>query len=441
MKKTPLLIANAQGFWGDRNSAAATLLSQRPEIDFITFDYLAEVSLSIMAIQKEKNPQLGYAEDFLEVIKSLIPFWKKGLRPKLISNAGGLNPQACAQKCSEILKNEGLEQLKIRVVNGDDVLDRLKQNPDLPLYQNLETGQPLTDILPQLVTANAYLGAKPIVDALNQEADIVITGRVADPSLTVAPAAYHYKWDLNDYKKIAQATVAGHLIECGTQVTGGISTNWLQIPSPETIGYPIVEMEESGDFVITKPKGSGGVVNLQTVKEQLLYEIGDPNRYLSPDATVSFTKLQVDEIGNNRVSVKGAIGSEAPSTWKVSATYRDGFRADGMLVIIGKEAVKKAKKCGEILLKRVSLQGFSLEHTNIECLGNDSASLGILQPHRVTECVLKVSARDHNRQALECFVKEFAPLVTSGPQGLTGYLFGRPKIRPVFGYWPCLVTL
>jgi len=439
MKKKPLYIANAQGFWGDRNSAAATLLKQMPEIDYLTLDYLAEVSLSIMAIQRAQDPTLGYARDFLEVILSLIPFWKSGSRTKVIANAGGLNPQACALECAKILKKMDCGHLKIHIVSGDNVLPNLLSNPSLKLYQNLDTEESLETILPKLVTANAYLGAWPIIEALREGADIVITGRIADPSLTVAPAAFHFGWERTAFKQLACATVAGHLIECGTQATGGISTDWLQLPSPETIGFPVIEMYENGDFVITKPPGTGGLVNQQIIKEQLLYEIGDPNRYLSPDATVSFLDITLEDAGSDRILVKGCKGSKPPDTYKVSATYKQGFRADGMLTIIGSDAPRKARKCGEILLKRVEQAGYVLQNSLIECLGGGDAALGILSNPSVTECILKVSVADERKEALECFIKEFAPLVTSGPQGTTGYLFGRPKIRQVFGYWPCLI--
>ncbi|PJD96702.1 MAG: hypothetical protein CK425_05000 [Parachlamydia sp.] len=439
MDRKPLYIANAQAFWGDRNSAAATLLKQMPEIDYLTFDYLAEVSLSIMAIQRAQDPSLGYARDFLEVITSLIPFWKSGSRAKVIANAGGLNPQGCAQECKKILNKMGCGDLKVYTVTGDDVLPHLLSNPSLKLYHNLDSDESLETILPKLITANAYLGAWPIIEALKDGADIVITGRVADPSLTVAPAAFHFGWDRTAFDQLASATVAGHLIECGTQVTGGICTDWLNIPSPETIGYPVVEMYENGEFVITKAPGTGGMVNQQIVKEQLLYEIGDPSRYLSPDVTVSFLEIRLTDAGPDRILVKGCRGSTPPDTYKVSATYKQGFRADGMLTVVGCEAVKKARKCGEILLKRVAQAGYLLQHSLIECLGGGDASLGILPPSSSTECVLKVSTADERKEALECFVKEFAPLVTSGAQGTTGYLFGRPKVRPVFGYWPCLI--
>jgi hypothetical protein len=428
-------IGNAQGFWGDSPGAAARLLKQQPDLDYLTLDYLAELSMSILAIQKEKDPAGGYAKDFLDVIGSLIPFWKNGSKVKVVANAGGLNPQACAKACAELLKKHGLH-LVIGTVTGDDVLDVLNEGP------NLETGEPLSTIKDRLVTANAYLGAAPIAEALEKGADIVITGRVADPSLTVGPCMHHFKWKESDYDKIAGATIAGHLIECGTQVTGGISTKWLQIENPAAIGFPIVEVSEDGSCIVTKPLGTSGCVDEQTVKEQLLYEIGDPAHYLSPDATVSFLTLKLRVEGPNRVHLSDATGGPPPSTYKVSATYRDGFRAEGMIALFGRETLKKAQKCGEIVLQRVKEAGFDLQRSCVECLGGGDVVPGVFSNRKpdLLECVLRIAVADSRKEAVEYFTKEIAPLVTSGPQGITGYSSGRPHVRPVFGYWPCLIA-
>lgn len=431
MKK--IKIGNAQGFWGDSPGAAARLLQQQPNLDYITMDFLAELSMSILAVQKEKDPLSGYAKDFLETIRFLIPFWQKGSKVKLIANAGGLNPQGCAKACAKILKESGVK-LTIGLVEGDDVLSLLEEGT------NLETGKPLSMVKERLVTANAYLGAEPIAKALDQGADIVITGRVADPSLTVAPCLHHFKWKLEDYDKIAGGTIAGHLIECGTQVTGGISTRWLDIEDPADMGFPFVEVAEDGSFIITKPAGSKGIVNEETVKEQLLYEIGDPANYLSPDATVSFLSLALKQVGENQILVTGAKGKAPPSTLKVSASYRDGYKAEGMIVLFGQEVIKKAKRSGELVLKRVKEAGFDLRETKVECLGRGDVVPGIFEePKNLIECVLRIAVADPRKEAVECFTKEIAPLVTSGPQGTTGYSAGRPTVRPIFGYWPCLI--
>lgn len=435
-------IGNAQAFWGDSPRAAARLVQQWPDLDFLTMDYLSEVSMSIMAIQREKDPQSGYARDFIEVIKSLVPLWKEGAKVRIVTNAGGLNPLGCAQACAEILQAATFRSWKIGVVYGDDVLNIMDNDSSNENYQNLETGEPLSAVKSKLVTANAYLGAHPIVKALEEGADIVITGRVADPSLTVAPCLASFAWSWQDYDKIAGATIAGHLIECGTQVTGGVSTNWLGVPDPANIGFPVVEVSSDGSFIITKPEGTGGLVSEQTVKEQLLYEIGDPDNYLSPDITASFLSLQLQTIGPNHVKIEGAKGKPAPEKFKVSATYRDGYKVEGFLAVFGRHAPEKARRCGEVILERVKQAGYSLSRTTIECLGALDIVPGVfdkVDSECSLECVLRITAADPNKEALEYLAKEIAPLITSGPQGVTGYTSGRPHVREVFGYWPCLI--
>jgi hypothetical protein len=433
-------IGNAQGFWGDQIDAPANLVYQAPDLDYLTLDYLSEVSMSILAIQQEKDPRLGYARDFVDVVASLIPFWKQGQKFRVITNAGGLNPEGCAKACLQVLHKSGLREKKIAIVLGDNVLDHLKSDAHNPLFSNLDTLEPLTGVENQLTTATAYLGAAPIVEALSKGADIVITGRCADPSLTVGACAYHHGWRWNQYRELAGATIAGHLIECGTQVTGGISTNWLALPEKSFPGFPVAEVDETGRCVITKPRNTDGAVNEQTVKEQLLYEIEDPDNYRSPDVDVSFLSLNLESDGKDRICVTGAVGKPPSDTVKVSATYRHGFKAEGMLTVVGEDCVLKAKICGEILLARIQCAGFDLEKTLVECLGSGDATLGVMGLNNdLNECVLRVAVKDHRKEAVERFAKEVASLVSSGPQGITGYTSGRPKVRPVFGFWPCLL--
>jgi len=443
MKKNTLKIGNAQAFWGDQGEASERLLRQQPDLDYITLDYLSEVSLSIMAVQQTKDPNAGYARDFVDVIKSLIPHWKQGSKVKVITNAGGLNPKNCALACAEVLRQASCSNIRIGVVYGDDIIDQIRENPSNALFNNLESNVSITSILDRLMTANAYLGAQSIVEALREHVDIVITGRVADPSLTVAPCIFHFGWANDDYDKIAQATVAGHLIECGTQVTGGISTQWLDLPSTDAIGFPFVEVYDNGDFIITKPEGTGGLVSLETVKEQLLYEIGDPAAYLSPDVTLSMLSLSVSQVCKDRISVKGAKGKAPPKTLKVSATYRDGFKAEGTLAIFGRHCQEKAQHCGKIILDKMKQANMSPERSLIECLGCGAIVPGVVPFGYVAsepiECVLRVCVSDPRSDVLEYFSKQMAPMVTSGPQGVTGYTTGRPHIRQMFGYWPCLI--
>ena len=439
-------IGNAQGFWGDDVSAAARLAAQAPDLDLLTLDYLAEVSMSILARQRERDENLGYARDFVDVVASLAPTWRAGRRLRLITNAGGLNPRACAVACGEALRKSSCGNLRIGIVAGDDVLPILRQSLERPsagspVFRHLETGAPLDTIADRLVTANAYLGASTVVEAIRGGADIVITGRVADPSLTVAPCIAHYNWSAGDYDRLAGATVAGHLIECGTQVTGGISTDWLDIPDPAHISFPIVEVAADGACVVTKPPATGGAVNERIVKEQLVYEIGDPGNYLSPDATVSFLTLRVHDDGNDRVRVTGATGRAPPDTYKVSATYRAGFRASGTLTIFGRDAVAKARRCGQIVLQRLNDAGCAPERSTVECLGAGDVVPGVLPDRGASpmETVLRISVSDPRRHVVERFTKELMPLITAGPQGVTGYAEGRPQVREIFGYWPTLI--
>ncbi len=434
-----LRIANAQAFWGDDSSAAARLAAQVPDLDWLTLDYLAEVSMSIMAKQRERDPQLGYAKDFLEVVRSLAPVWRSGRRLRIVTNAGGLNPLGCAQACVEMLAREKVHGLKIGVVSGDDVLSLLRRDPGS--FRHLEDGTSLDSVAAELVSANAYLGACPVVKAIADGADIVIIGRVADPSLTVAPCIAHFGWTATDYNKIAGATVAGHLIECGTQVTGGISTDWLDLPDPAHIGFPVAEIHSDGSCVITKPAGTGGRVSEQTVKEQLLYEIGDPAAYLSPDAIVSFLTLSAIDEGGDRVRVHGATGRPPTEQYKVSATYRAGFRATGTLTIFGRDAVAKARRCGGIVLKRLEEAGMKPQHSLVECVGaNAVAPVGPrVEESTIRETVLRISVADARREVVEQFSRSMIPLIASGPQGTTGYAEGRPVVREVYDYWPTLI--
>jgi hypothetical protein len=436
----PLRIANASAFWGDQLEAARLLMEADPDLDYVTLDYLAELSLSIMAGMREKNPAAAYARDFIEVIRTLTPLYARGMKTRIVTNAGGLDPFACGNAVREELLGANLGRLRVAVVSGDDVLPALAENA--AQFSNLETELPLSTVVDRLVTANAYLGADAIAAALRAKADIVITGRVADPSLTVGPCLAHFDWNATDYDRIAGATVAGHVIECGTQACGGLSTDWLDLPRVHKIGFPIVEMAADGSCVVTKTSGSGGAVTVQTVKEQLLYEIGDPGQYLSPDATVSFLTLRVEQIGADRVLISGATGRAPPSTYKVSATYRDGFKAHGELTVFGHDAVKKARHAGEAQLRALAERGCEFRETLIECLGTGASVRGIasrLSDTQLVETVLRVSVAAAAKEPVERFTREIAPLVTWGPQGVAGYATGRPKVLPVFGYWPCVI--
>jgi len=436
-------VGNAQAFWGDRPSAATELLAQQPDLDYLTMDYLAEVSMSILALQRERDPKLGYAQDFVEVIRGLAEYWAAGGKCRLIANAGGLNPLECARACIAALEMAGCRLMKVGVVSGDDVLAALMTSDTASGdFQNLDSADSLTCVRDRLLTANAYLGCQGIVQALAAGADIVITGRVADPSMVVAPCVFAFGWDRNDWNRLAGATVAGHLLECGTHVTGGISTDWLDIPDPTHLGFPIAEIYGDGSCIITKSDFSGGCVTPETVKEQLIYEIGDPQRYLSPDCEVSFLGLDVQSVGVNRVQVRGAQGRVRPKTLKVSATVRDGFRAAGTLTVFGPQSVIKARRCGEMVLRRLNEAGFTFRDSIVECLGNaESVPVANLTSYNENsfETVLRISVESESKAAVSQFTREMMPLITAGPQGTTGYAEGRPRVHGVIRYWPCLI--
>jgi hypothetical protein len=434
-------VGNGCGFWGD-NIDAPILLAEGGRLDYLTLEYLAELTMSILAHQKQRNPEAGYATDFLDVLERLGPILKAQPGLKVITNAGGMNPSSCAAKARAILDKAGLAERKIGIVSGDDLMPRIDAliAAGHPLT-NLDTGEPLSSVRSRLVSANAYLGARPIVEALRQGASIVITGRVADASLTLAPAVHELGWQWDDWDRLCAGTVAGHLIECGAQATGGLWINWQEAPDLANVGYPIAEIDEDGALRITKPEGSGGAVNVETVSEQLLYEVGDPAAYLTPDVVADFTTVTLREVDRDVVQIDGARGKPATDSYKVSCAYRDGWTASGTLLIYGQDAPMKARRCGEIVLERLRRAGVQLQHSNIEALGAGACVPGVeAGKASPPEIVLRITVRDGRREAIERFTKELAPLVTSGPPGVTGYTSGRPPVREVFAYWPALIA-
>lgn len=443
----PLRIGNGAGFLGD-SLDAPRLLVEGAELDYLTLEYLAELTMSILARAREKNPAAGYAKDFIAVLDSLRTALHRQSNLRIVTNAGGVNPRACAVAAGRVLADARLGSRVLAVVGGDDLLPRL---PELRAagcrFEHLDTGQPLAELGREVVAANAYLGAEPIVRGLDNGAHVVITGRVADASLTVGPAVHEFRWSFDHTDRLAGASVAGHLIECGAQVTGGYHRDWQDLDLAR-VGYPIVELAPDGSCVVTKPRFTGGIVNRHTVAAQLVYEIGDPGHYLTPDVDVDFTTVEIAEEGPNRVAVRGATGGPPPETYKVSLAYRDGYMAAGQLVVYGADCVAKAHATAEMLLHRVRRAGYELERTHVELLGaggavplrsgdEDSAARATATDRR--EVVLRIAARDSRREALERFLREFAPLATSGPAGLAGYTSAAGQVRPSFAYWPTTV--
>ena len=433
-------IGNGSGFWGDSPEGPYQLM-QLGRLDYLTADYLAEVALSVLTKQRQKNPKMGYAYDFIEVLERVGPLWREQPNLRICTNAGGVNPRECARAAAQVMRKAGLGGRKIALVLGDDLMPHLDAwLADGFEFQHMETGEPLGDKRERLVSANAYIGVESIIEALKAGADLVLAGRVTDPAMILGPAMFHHGWTPDDRDQLAGATVAGHLIECGAQVTGGISTDWLSIPDPAGIGYPIVEIEADGSAVVSKPPGTGGRVTERTVKEQLLYEIGDPRSFLTPDVIVDFTTLNVERVGPDRVRVSGAKGREPTSTYKVSAAILDGCMASGELTVFGEDALKKAKRAGQSILERLERAGVHFESTRVECLSSGETVPGTgWNSAEATEVGLRVTVRDHDTAKVRRFTRELASLITCGPPGTTGYAGGRPKVRDVLAYWPTLI--
>jgi hypothetical protein len=431
-----LRVANGAGFWGD-NIDAPVRLVESGALDVLTLEYLAELTLAILAHLRSKDPGAGFVADFPDLMGRLAPHLagQPGLR--IVTNAGGLNAPALARRLAGVVD----PALPVGIVTGDDILARvpewLRQGVRL---DHFETGEPIDAVADRLVCANAYLGARPIAEALDGGARVVATGRVADASLTLGPAVAAFGWSWGDWPRLAGATVAGHLIECGAQATGGLWHRWDEIDDFAGVGYPIAEIAPDGSFVLTKPEGSGGLVAVANVAEQIVYEIGDPTAYRTPDIDVDLTSVRLTQAGPDRVGVSGSAGAPPTDMLKVSAVYRDGWTASGMMAVVGRNAEAKARAAGRIVLDRVKLGGFDLAESLVEVLGAGDVVRGCVRPGSPPfEVVLRVTVRDPRREAVGRFCKELAPLVTAGPPGLAGYASGRPEPRPAFGYWPTLV--
>jgi hypothetical protein len=435
-------IASGQGFWGDLPDAPIEQV-KRGDIDYLVMDYLAEVTMSIMQKQRMRNEKYGYARDFVNVIEGTLDEIKhKGV--KVISNAGGVNPVACKDAILKLANEKGYTGLKVAVVDGDDILPDLNSIiEDGHELKNMETGEPISTVKDELLSANVYFGCRPIVEALEKGADIVITGRVTDTGLTLAPMAFEFDWDFDNYDLMSTGTIAGHIIECGGQVSGGNFTDWEKVEDFVDIGFPIIEAHPDGTFYVTKHENTGGLVSEMTVKEQLLYEIGDPTEYITPDCIADFSTIQIEQDGENRVKVWGIKGKPDTPTYKISASYIDGYKLSSTLVYSWPDAVKKAKAAGEILLKRAEKLGIKFRDTNIEFVGLNACNENIDELNRdlseLNEVQLRVSVHGDSREDLNRFGMEIAPLILTGPSGVTGFAGGRPKASEVVAYWPALM--
>jgi hypothetical protein len=440
--KEKVRVAGGQGFWGDLLTAPVDQVRRGP-IDYLMLDYLAEVTMSILQKQRSRDPNAGYARDFVTLMREILPDCvEKGI--KVLSNAGGVNVEGCAEALRSTAVDLGLGgKVKIGVVTGDDILGRLDEfEKNGVAITNMETGEPLAAIRDKVQSANVYLGATPLVEALDKGAQIVVGGRLTDTGLTLAPLMHEFGWKFDDWDLISAGTIAGHIIECGAQSSGGnCQYDWQNIPDLADVGFPIVEASPNGEFVITKHEGTGGRVNVQSVKEQLLYEMGDPKAYITPDVVADFSTIHLSPDGENRVKVFGIKGEPSTEFYKVSIAYSAGWKAVGTLVYAWPDAYAKAQAADKILrarLERLSLK-FDLILTEYVGVNATHGRLAGEPPADIPEVQLRVGVRGQNKADLERFTKEIAPLILTGPPAVTGFAGGRPKVEEIMAYFPALI--
>lgn len=426
-------IANAGGYWGD-DLAQLKLQIERGPVDFVTLDFLAEITMSIMQKQRARDPRAGFARDFIpQIEESLDLLLERGVR--VISNPGGVNPLACRDALLAMAERRG-RTLEVAAVVGDDLMDRLDELTAQGItLDDMDTGAPFAGVRDRVSSANAYYGAWPVVEALGSGAQIVVTGRCTDTGITLAPMIHAFGWAPDDWDRLASGIVAGHIIECGAQSTGGNFTDWRTIRDFAGIGYPIVEVSADGSFVVTKHARTGGAVTVRTVKEQLVYEMGDPRSYITPDVVADFASARLEQAGRDRVRVWGVRGRPAPSSLKISAAHTDGFKASGTLILSAPDAADKARAFARLFWKRLGLE-FEACHT--ELIGHSACWGALAGDPDVPELLLRLSVRDHDRAKVEAFSRMVPAVILSGPPGVavTG---GRPQVQEVMAYWPALV--
>lgn len=429
-------IGGASGAWGDSSLGIEQLL--RADVQYLMMDYLAEVTMSLLARARMKDPAAGYPPDFVGYLKPhLKTIAQRGI--KVASNAGGVNPRACKAAIEAACADAGLG-LKVAVVEGDDLMpliDALRQEG----VREWRSGESLPA---RLLTANAYLGALPIARAFAEGADIVVTGRCADSALALGILMHEFGWRADQYDLLASGSLVGHLLECGPQVTGGVFTDWESVPDWHNIGYPIAECRADGSFVVTKPEGTGGMVTTATVSEQVLYEVGDPAAYILPDVVADFSQLQLRQLDKDRVEVSTARGSAPTTSYKVSATWQDGYRAVAMVAIIGSDAARKAERTAEALVQRAAMRfasrGFApFSAVHVEVLGAEAAYGAASQARQSREVILRLVVQHTDPKALDLFARELGSVGLGFAQGTAGLIGGRPKATPVVRLYTFLI--
>jgi hypothetical protein len=432
-------LGGASGFWGDTPEGARQLVYSG-QVDYLVMDYLAEITMSLLARAKAKDPAQGYAPDF--VAQFITPYAKeiaaRGL--KVVCNAGGVNPLSCRDAVEKVLADQGVK-LKVAAVIGDDIHGMIEELRGEGVKE-VQSGAPLPA---KVVTANAYIGAFPIAAALAAGADIVVTGRAADSALALGPLIHEFGWKPTDFDKLAAGTMAGHVIECGPQATGGIFTDWKLVADGwHNIGFPIADCKADGSFVVTKPDNTGGLVSPQTVAEQITYETGDPANYILPDVVCDLSGVTVEQVGRDRVLVTNVRGKAPTPTYKVSATYPEGFRSIATLMVNGIDAAAKAQAMGEAILKRTraifAREGLGdYVDTSIEILGAEATYGPHARVGRVREVIMKVGVRHMDKRAVDIFTREIAPAATGMGQGISGFAGGRPSTQPVLRLYSFLL--
>lgn len=435
-------IASGQGFWGDDPDAPVRQVEGGP-IDYLMMDYLAEVTMSILQKQQSRDPKHGYAKDVVPLMERILPaVVARSIR--VTTNAGGVNPEACALAIAEVGRKLGLGgKLRIGVVTGDDILGRLDDLLARGIeLRHMDTDTPLVDIRSRVLAANVYLGAHALVEALARGAHVVVTGRVTDASLALAPMIHAFGWAPDAWDLRAAGTVAGHVIECGAQSSGGnFLGGWPDVPRLEDVGYPIVEVAPDGSFVVTKHSGSGGIVSVASVTEQLVYEMGDPRSYITADGVADITTARLTQVGPDRVRVSGIRGRPPTDRLKVSIAYRYGYKAVGTLVYAWPDAYRKAREADRVLRARLDRHGLRFEEILTEFVGANATHgplAGDPDPD-LAEVLLRVGVRSRHRSEVERFTREMAPLILNGPPGATGYAAGRPKVEEIVAFWPALI--
>jgi hypothetical protein len=438
--KTSIRVASGQGFWGDLQSAPHDQVTKGP-IDYLMMDFLAELTMSILQKQKQRNPEAGYARDLVSIIDHILPEIV-GKNIRVITNGGGVNPTACRDAIFAAAEKKGIRGLPVGIVTGDDILGSLDSLLHRGIHlDNMETGEPFGEKKHRFLSANVYFGARPIVEALEKGAQIVITGRSTDTALTYAPMIHEFGWRWDDWDRLAAGVVAGHILECGGQATGGnYAADWRAVPDLAHLGFPIAEAYPGGEIVVTKHEGTGGLVTVDSISEQLMYEIGDPSVYITPDCIADFTSIRLSQDGKDRVRISGVRGKPNTPFFKVSMSYSDGYNAVGTLTYAWPDALEKARKADEILRTRLADQGLRFDEIRTEFLGYNACHGPIAQhPDVINEVVLRVGVRSHDHRAVEQFGKEIAPLILTGPPAVTGFAGGRPKPSDVVAYWPALI--